>query len=84
VKHKIVEEIHPSITLQAIAKFESQYGSSPDAFQLANPNPYGMGKGYFSESEPITFAGQEVQCDCMESDVNDVQQTNQKTKKWQK
>lgn len=68
-----MEGIHPSITLSAIVKFENWYESSPDAFQLANPNPYGTRKGYFSEPEPITFVGQVVECDYLEPDVNDVQ-----------
>ena len=81
VKKKLVSGIHPSITISALNKFEHRYGTSPDAFQLANPNPYGKRKGYFSEPEPITFVGQEVECDFMEPDFNDVKTTTKPEKR---
>jgi hypothetical protein len=77
VKFQTVSGIHPSVTLDAINKFEKEFGSSPEAFQLAQPNMLGNRKGYMSQPPPITFAGQVVEADVMECDINDIQESPQ-------
>lgn len=67
-----VTGIHPSVTSKDLNKFEAKWGVTPDAIQLAFPNPFGNRKGYFSDPYIPSAVGDVVQCDFLEPDLNDV------------
>jgi len=73
VKSGSVSGLHPEITTKALNAFKHKWGSTPDAFQLANPGREGNRKGYMSESDPPKRCGQYVEMDFMECNFNDVQ-----------
>eukprot|EP00981_Chlorochromonas_danica_P002182 scaffold435_cov174-Ochromonas_danica.AAC.2 len=67
-----VTGLHPSITIKALNSFTNRWGQTPDAFQLAYPNPYGGSKGYFGPRPTTTSVGEWVQCDFFEPDYNEL------------
>ena len=75
VKHQTATGIHPSVTMASLNQFERDYGSSPEAFQLAQPNMIGNRPGYMSIPKPIVKVGDVVEADIMECDINDVTET---------
>ncbi len=73
VQHNSITGLHPSITIEALNKFEQTWGTSPEAFQLAQPNMRGLRNGYMSVPTPLTHCGQMVEADVMECDINDIE-----------
>jgi len=71
VTNKLLDGIHPSITVASIDKFVKTYGATPDVFALAYPFPYGGGKGYLSQPKQLTRIGEWVQADFMEPDYTE-------------
>ncbi len=74
IKHNTATGIHPSVTLASLNQFERDYGSSPEAFQLAQPNMIGNRPGFMSVPKPIVKVGDVVEADVMECDINDVEE----------
>lgn len=72
VKNGSVSGLHPDVTTKALNAFKHKWGSTPDAFQLANPGKEGNRKGYMSESVPPTKCGEYVEMDFMECNFNEV------------
>ncbi len=75
VSSTTVTGIYPDITHTTLTKFEKKWGQSPDAYQLAFPNPYGNRKGYMAPPTAVTECGQEVQVDFMKTDYLDMTPT---------
>ncbi len=75
IKHNTATTgLHPSVTLAALNQFERDYGSSPEAFQMAQPNMIGNRPGFMSVPKPIVKVGDVVEADVMECDINDVEE----------
>jgi len=72
VKNGSVSGLHPDITTKALNAFKHKWGSTPDAYQLANPGKEGNRKGYMSESVPPSKCGEYVEMDFMECNFNEV------------
>jgi hypothetical protein len=70
VREGSITGIHPDITTSSLNNFRGKWGSTPDAFQLANPSRQGNRKGYMADEEPIDRCGAYVEMDFMECDFN--------------
>lgn len=75
VEHGSIAGLHPDVTTHALSRFKHKWGSTPDAFQLANPGREGNRKGYMSEVSEPQACGEYVEMDFMECDFNDAEVT---------
>ena len=71
VKNSNIDGLPRDLTIQALNKFEHNYGRTPDVLQLATPNLAGNHKGYMAPPVPITFIGQQVEADYFETEFNE-------------
>ena len=71
VKNGSVDGLPRDLTLQALNRFEHDYGRTPDVLQLAMPNLAGNSKGYMAPKEKLTHVGQRVEADYFESEFNE-------------
>ena len=71
VQFNNVTGLHPDVTVQAINNFKHRWGSTPDAYQLANPSKHGNKKGYMTEPVIPTQVGDMVEMDYLEPDYNE-------------
>ena len=71
VKHNNIDGLPRDLTIQALNKFEHNYGRTPDVLQLATPNLAGNTKGYMAPPVPVTYVGQRVEADYFETEFNE-------------
>ena len=71
VKHNNIDGLPRDLTIQALNKFEHNYGRTPDVLQLATPNLAGNTKGYMAPPVQVTYVGQRVEADYFEIEYNE-------------
>ena len=71
VKHNNIDGLPRDLTIQALNKFEHNYGRTPDVLQLATPNLAGNTKGYMAPPVQVTYVGQRVEADYFETEYNE-------------
>ena len=71
VKNNNIDGLPRDLTIQALNKFEHNYGRTPDVLQLATPNLAGNTKGYMAPPVPVTYVGQRVEADYFETEFNE-------------
>jgi hypothetical protein len=71
VKHQSIGGVHPSITLESLARYEREHGRSPDVVQIALAHQIGNQKAFDKQKEPLTRVGQRIELDAFAWDAND-------------
>lgn len=75
IRHAVLNQsiggVHPSITKQALARFERDHGRSPDIVQKALVHQQANQKAFGRVKKPLTFVGERVEMDAFTWDAND-------------
>ena len=70
VKNSSLSGMPPDLTLKVLNNFEHKFGRTPDIIRLATPIDIANSKGLMENLNDITFVGQRIEIDIMESDYN--------------